>query len=714
MKKRRQQKKTILQNPVFWVIVILLIGIVAVLIVYFTQKSNVSGPGSKPGVTPAGPQPGPQPGPHPVGPLALGKGPAKITSWAWNSLVTGGFMGYGIFANKSNGYTWDANNKAVGDSTAITTKWDVQAQNTKASYAKDTDLSNKDSGSQFWDFISKKGSYQKTYSRRSLDGIKIQYDAASSTDMTMTARYKELLTNIKNEGLHVGILIGGKPLANGDPYHGIKLADMITQINNASDWIDTNKMGDYIYVSLDIEPADFILNSVSMAGAYAWYGAIFPQVATCIHSHSGKNVYYGMAINKNPYGNADAYAAWSGLISTNWKVGGKLRGFRVIELMYWWTAVDTQSPLITSHLASQLTTTVVGANPVKDAVKYGLYLQFGMECTGEVAYLMFADTNPSKQLQCTSGSCGTPKSPTASNCYRPQDGIIDVDTGIGFRCQSSTTKLPDGTTDSFSSAMKTVGDLKAEYWNTFKFNGDPTKYVPVYGFPYVAFPLDKPNSSSKYNLNECNALGTTGSTGGSSPEPIGKPGNPSCGTSMISSKSCDFLNKESWMIGGGLTNTSMEEFLHSDKTRNWLISIVARTPGAPSNPESIIFKIPFCVEDLSGYSGWLHNFKYGFNSSKSTQKGDLANFPDQEIKNGAANGSICMSRWRSDSTTGNPKDQGNGNIPCLGQTALSYNTGGTFTTDWVSGTLDFDGKAWTCPAQHYYKPQSDENVAGVY
>jgi hypothetical protein len=665
-----------------------------------------------PGGTPGGP-------PQPAGPLALGSGPAKITCWAWNSLVTGGFMGYGIFANDSDGYTWDDkdHNKAVGGKGyIITTTWDAQAQNTKAAYAKantNTNLSI-DSGSQFWDFISNKGSYNTKYGRQSLDGIKIQYDAVPGTSMAMTARYKDLLTNIKNEGLHVGILIGGKPTISGAAYHGIKLADMITQINNASDWIDINNMGEYIYVSLDIEPADSILNSVSMAGAYAWYTTIFPQVATCILNNSGKNVYYGMAINKNPYGNADAYAAWSGLMNTRWTVGGKLRGFRVIELMYWWTAVDIQSPLITSHLASQLTTTVVDTNPVKDAVKYGLYLQFGMECTGEVAYLMFADTNPT-QLQCTSGSCGKPKSPTASNCYRPQDGIIDVDTGIGFRCKDITKNLPDG---SHAFSTKMPHDSKAEYWNTFKFNGDPTEYVPVYGFPYVPFPVTN-NPSSKYNLNECNALGKTARKGkGNAAEPIGIPGDPTCGTSMISTKSCDFLNKESWMLGGGLTTTSMEEFLHSDDTRNWLISIVAGTPGAPSNPESIIFKIPFCVEDLSGYSGWLHNFKYGFNSSKNTQKADLANFPDQKIKNGAANGSICMSRWRSDSTTGNPSNHtlGKGNIPCLGQTALSYNKDGTFTTDWVAGTLDFDknSKTWSCNDKHYYKPQADESVAGVY
>jgi len=694
MKKRKQKKKTLLKNPIFWVIVILLIGIVVVLIVYFTQPSTVTAP---------------QPDPGPGVPLALGNGPAKITSWAWNSLVTGGFMGYGIFANKTNGYTWGIhNNSAVGNTYTLTDKWDEQGQNTTALHANDNNINlptttEKDSGSQFWDFISKKGSYQKTYGRQSLDGIKIQYDAAPGIDMAMTDRYKELLTNIKDEGLHVGILIGGKPKISGAAYHGITLGDMIKQINIASDWIHDNGMGDYIYVSLDIEPADSVLNNILLTGktgAYAWYGAIFPQVATCIKQHTDKNVYYGMAINKNPYGDAGAYKAWSGLMSTNWVVDGKPRGFRVIELMYWWTAIDTQTPLNISHLASQLTTTVVVSNPVSDAVKYGLYLQFGLECTGEVAYLMFADTNPDPGTQCTTlKSCGTISTPQTSNCYRPQEGIIDMDIGIGFRCQNNTTTLPDGKTPSFSSDMKT--DSKSEYWNTFKFNGNPKKYVPVYGFPYVAFP--QPNSSSKYNFNECNALGKTGSTGGKNPEPVGKTGPPMCGTSMISTKSCDFLNKESWLLGGGLTTMSMEEFLHSSAARDWLISIVGSVSGHSTNPESIIFKIPFCVEDLSGYSGWLHDFKYGWNNT--TPQPDLANFPDQGIKNGSANGSICMSRWRSEPSTENPKDQGDGNIPCLGQTALSYNADNkTFTTDWVAGTLEFNGKTWTCPNQdtNYY------------
>jgi hypothetical protein len=325
-----------------------------------------------------------------------------------------------------------------------------------------------------------------------------------------------------------------------------------------------------------------------------------------------------------------------------------------------------------------MSTTGMGitANPVHDAVNNGLYLQFGMECTGEVAYLMFVEKSP--DTKCNSKSCSGPI-PKQSNCYRPQDGIIEVDTGVGFRCNNSLSKLPDSSTSSFT-GMKS-SDTRAEYWNTFKFNGSEDAYVPVYGFPYVAYP----SNPSKYNLSECNVLGTATKTSGII-------GQQTCNTSMISSKSCEFLNKESWLLGGGLTNESMEEFLHSELTRAWLISIISGIPGAPENPESIIFKIPFCVEDLSGYSGWLHNFKNGYNN-KSLKFPDLVNFPDQEIKYAKMNGEICKSTAAGDK---------GGNIPCLGQTILSQD--GTFTPEWVAGTLNYDeiGKTWSCPTGIYY------------
>ena len=87
----------------------------------------------------------------------------------------------------------------------------------------------------FVDFISKEGSYNQTYKRRALDGIKIQYDA--NNDQTLSDRYKSLLMALVNTyDLHVGILIGGKPLTNGGAYHGNPLSTMLTRIQNASQY----------------------------------------------------------------------------------------------------------------------------------------------------------------------------------------------------------------------------------------------------------------------------------------------------------------------------------------------------------------------------------------------------------------------------------------------------------------------------------------------
>ena len=44
-------------------------------------------------------------------------------------------------------------------------------------------LNSVDSGSQFWDLISKQGSYLSEYDRRSMDAIKIQYDADAQNGM---------------------------------------------------------------------------------------------------------------------------------------------------------------------------------------------------------------------------------------------------------------------------------------------------------------------------------------------------------------------------------------------------------------------------------------------------------------------------------------------------------------------------------------------------
>ena len=495
--------------------------------------------------------------------------------------------------------------------------------------------------------------------------------------------------------LHVGILIGGKPLTKGGAYHGNPLSTMLTRIQNASQWIVDNKMGDNVYVALDIEPADKIMNQASLDDVYEWYKTIFPQVAKVINRYKNKNVYYGMAINKNPYQNKDAYDGLLSLLKANWTTSdNKQRGFRILELMYWWTEIDTGEPQLTSHLASQLKTSQVGSNPVTDALNHHVYLQFGMECTGEVAYLMWINQ---KSPRCSSG-CGTPDNPTPAACYRPLDGVIEVDTGIGYRCDGINSNP-----DMFSSAMSK--DTNANYWNSITFKGDPKKYAPVYGFPFV--PWSK--SNDKYNRHECNALGSVTTSGNNL---TGVPGPPTCLAATASDKSCGFLNKETWLLGGGLNHKSLEEFLHNDDSLDWLSKIVAYVGNiSPTKARSIIFKVPFCVEDLSGYSGWLHNFKYGRNSSKVPKLG-LADFPDNAIKTprgkDTANGTICKSRITL--MNGKTNFGPDGNVPCLGQTILDKNS----KPLWISGTLEVDSSGkLTCPAKHYYStPTTDD--AGVY
>ena len=675
-----------------------LAGIGIIVLIVFLVLGN-----SKPGPPPPHSTPGPTPHstPSPPSPqdsgLALGDGPSQIACWAWNTLVTGGFMGYGIFANKTRGYTWSAEDETKV-ATKGDTKWDEQGQNsTSTTKLKNTKaLVDIDSGSQFVDFISKEGSYNQTYNRRALDGIKIQYDA--NTDQTLSDRYKSLLMALVNTyDLHVGILIGGKPLTKGGAYHGNPLSTMLTRIKNASQWIVDNKMGDNVYVALDIEPADIIMNQASLDDVYAWYKTIFPQVANVINGYKNKNVYYGMAINKNPYQNKDAYGGLLSLLTANWTTSdNKQRGFRILELMYWWTEIDTGEPLLTSHLASQLKTSQVGSNPVTDALNHHVYLQFGMECTGEVAYLMWIEQQSQSQ-PCSSSSCGKSDNPTPAACYRPLDGVIEVDTGIGYRCDGINSNP-----DMFSSAMPK--DKHANYWNSITFKGDPKYYAPVYGFPFV--PWSK--SNAKYNRNECNALGNVTTSGNNL---TGVPGPPTCLAATASDKSCGFLNKETWLLGGGLNHKSLEEFLHNDDSLDWLSKIVASVGNiSPTKARSIIFKVPFCVEDLSGYSGWLHNFKYGRNST--TPKLGLADFPDNAIKTprgtDTANGTICKSRITL--MNGKTNFGPDGNVPCLGQTILDKNS----KPLWISGTLEVDpsGKL-TCPAGHYYStPTTDD--AGVY
>ncbi len=246
-------------------------------------------------------------------------------------------------------------------------------------------------------------------------------------------------------------------------------------------------------------------------------------------------------------------------------------------------------------------------------------------------------------------------------------------------------------------------DSKAEYWNTLKFTGSQKDYAPVYGYPFI--PTWKTPPTGKYGTYACNALGNVKSNGSKTdPEPVGTHGSPACSVAGRSWKSCDFLNKESWLLGGALTDESLEQYLHSQAALNWVAGVVAAVSSTlnAETAKNYIFKVPFCIEDMSGYSGWLHNFKYG-SRDKAKTKPELANFPDSAITSLSPAGSICQSRIQSDGTVSDPgayKGSYQVNVPCLGQTALTQ-SGDSFTTDWVAGTLDYKNGRWDCPADKY-------------
>ena len=671
---------------------IIFIFFVLFVIHMVNKKSNSSG---KPGNDPS--KPGNDPGK--LGTLGIKNNKPLIECWAWNSLVTGGFMGYGIFANNTGGYTWDKNNQAVSElNTNTNIKWDDQIQNSQAITTSVTDIANKDCGSQFWDFISNKGSYKSDNNRNSLDGIKLQYDSVSKTSMDMSERYGILITNLINDGIsHIGILIGGKPLDGGKAYHGVSLQQMLFQITNAHNFIVENKLGDNVYIALDIEPADSILDTTDLSGDYNWYKYTFKTLADHITKLGvdKPNVYYGMAINKNPYQSTIAYDSWVLLMKSQWTTkDGKDRGFRLIELMYWWTYVDTKLEIEDSHLYSQLLTNGGGvtSNPVMDALSYNCYLQFGIECTGEVDYLIFVPKNPVN----TSGSeCGTLQNPSHASCYKSQDGISYVENNIGYRCVSHSQ-------DSTKFYNYETPNTSDQYYNLMKFTGKQADYHIVYGYPFIPYC----GKSKKYNLQQCNALGSCKKpTDPNTEDPIGISQKPTTISSAINFNSCTFLNKESWLLGGGLSDKSLEEYLHSDEALKWIKSIVNKIGG--SSASNRIFMVPFCVEDFTGYSGWLHNFKYGSNSKK--QKTDIQDFPDITITAKNANGKICQSNitvgsdGKIDILDGTAYSDGyqRNNIACLGQTTLSIKNN-KINTDWTAGTLEYKNNKWSCPNEKYF------------
>ena len=672
------------KNPYFIIPMVVFILIILPLCIYFIIKSlNHSGKeiNNNPDINPN----------TSLG-MSLSGDNGKISSWAWNSRVTGGFMGYGIFANKTGGYTWTLDNNEMSNNATKSIKWDQQSQNTQA---KDNtnDLDNIDSGSQFWDFISKKGSYQSTYKRPSLDGIKIQYDNISSSDMGMTEKYKKLLKNLSNEVSQLAILIGGKPTADMKAYHGVSYKDMKTQITNAVEWITDNKLGDIIYISLDIEPADSIIDSISLENDQNWYQTIFGDLAKFITNigKSKPNVYFGMAINKNPYQSTTAYNAWNSLMKSNWKTSdNKERGFRVIELMYWWTYIDTIGNIANSHLVSQLKTKGEGvtSNPVKDAITNNCYLQFGMEVTGEVDYLIFVDKDSNfKQLE-----CGTTTDPAPNtNCYKAQDGINYVDDGIGYRCESKLTKK-----DSFFNYdMNDDSDI---YFSTMKKVGNKNQYDIVYGYPFIGYC----GKSSHYLNIQCNALGGCKRGADEDADPIGTGGQHDTIQSAVNFKSCTYFNKETWLLGGGLIHQSLEQFLHSKDAVTYIKNAVN---NVENNGDKRIFSIPFCVEDLTGYAGWLHNFKYGRNNNTSEQIKSLIDFPDKSIKPDNGEGIICRASINANKERNSGFKNGyDVNIACLGQTTMSVDENQKTITDWTAGTLNYDEetKQWSCPLDKYF------------
>tara|TARA_B100001093_G_C26817641_1_gene1010478 strand:- start:1445 stop:1744 length:300 start_codon:yes stop_codon:yes gene_type:complete len=99
--------------------------------------------------------------------------------------------------------------------------------------------------------------------------------------------------------------------------------------------------------------------------------------------------------------------------------------------------------------------------------------------------------------------------------------------------------------------------------------------------------------------------------------------------------------------------------------------------------------VPFCVEDLAGYAGWLRNFKVQSVGEKE--------FPDKGITTSDPSGAICVpSVSRSDGKI--VWSQKTANLPCLGQTVLDDD--GSLL--WVAGTLENDG---SCNLDKYYYNQ---------
>ena len=614
---------------------------------------------------------------------------SKLATWSWKGTSSGGFGGYGIFGNsKDIDYTY-INNKAVGRESLSRTsrKWDDQVQNTMANGAakRKESLDSACGGCQFWDFISKDGSYYQTYKRRSLDGLKREFDGEPSTPSELSSRYKQLITNLANEGIEVAILIGGKPNIDGTSYHGESLPVLLDRITSAGKWITEEfrtKNGIRPYIALDIEPADVLIDSANLSKVEDWYEKVFPQVVKRIRAFEGKDIYFGMAINKNPYSLPKAYNALRELMSTSWKYhdgkDAKERGFRVLELMYWFTYADFPNA---EHLSNQIKTTSVdmaslgNPTPLSDAEKFNIYLQFGVECTGEVDLLSYVPVYNQPE-KFTPPFCNKPcNATTTANCYKAQSGAATVSTNLGYLCKSPT----DGSSASDMFTNPRIDRNKTDkYYNAARFKGSTDEYAAVYGFPYVGYCGPKGKGSETFYSCECNTLGSC------VPDSKKQEWNNSCCQTVSSApnyESCKYLNNETWLLGGGLQNISIEKLFHSEEALDYLRAALGGLDR--------VYRIPFCVEELSAYAGWLRNFK-------SKNVGEI-DFPDKSITSTDPAGSICIpSVGRTNGKL--VWSQKTANLPCLGQTVLDDD--GNIL--WVAGTLESDG---SCNLDKYYYSQ---------
>jgi len=675
------KKKNLLHNPMFWIGIMSLIGLITGIIIWAVSGSSGGGSGGSCNL------------PNTCtlfknnNDLSFGaeKSP-KIATWAWNTLVVGGYLGYGIFANKTGGYTWDTNGNAVDK--VVATKWDKQIPYSLDGIGTTYDkvikkLNAVDSESQFWDFVSKEGSYNNGNNSRSMDAVKLAFDDPNLTTTTMSTRYKKIINNLVNDDLEVAILISGKPAQDGSRYHGTSFANMMTQLDNATDWINTNNLGDKVYISLDIEPYDIALDRPNNTGIIAWYSKFLPAIACRIYKHKGKDVYYGLAINKNPYLSQKAHDALQKLLTANWTVNGQPRGFRVLELMYWFTAGDflksSAMGYNTSHLVNQLNTTWsqgTGATPISDAQACGVFLQFGMETTGEIDLLNYV----SKTLSV--GGDGVCPSPYTADCQRAmQNSSIEfANPCLGYVCENNKFKT------------QAKDNKSPEWYNALQFQGSSKEYIANYGFPFIpgCAEKDKPETAKfPHQFWQCNHEGNCDREAGGS-----EYGNcqsaPKYIPSAINYKSCEFLDMESWLLGGGAKN--METWLHSPKLGGLYLQNVLK---AANGDLSLLYRIPFCVEDLTGYAANLYHANHA-EKGKWPLSGKYNNKGAYIPKLGG-----CTEGANIDGTNYNFHDSYN--IPCLGQTVLDY-ADGKFTPKWIAGTLNTTGPGGTpsCPLDRYF------------